>query len=496
MAKLQQEQLLFQALLRKAQESTAMGRASEALNIYQSILKKKPDNVQALNLCGQLCVSLGRADEARRSLERASRLQPTNPNTWFYLSMAYRMMSQYSKGLEAIEKALRLRPSDPQYVASKAEMLISAGQFDQAESILTPLLSSQAQNPLVLGVYGRLCSRQGKPKSAIDLIEACLQSAMHPAQVRAMLGYILAELYDRSGQYDKAMDAAHLANNAKGARFDPVAFEGVIDAIIAAWTRPYIATIPRPDISSDRTVILIGMPRSGLRVAEQLLGAHPDVYIAGEQPLLGQMVREFTTQAPAGLPVITNLRPINAQVTNLHATTYLNAMKSLSPNARRVVDRQPLSFTSLGYFNVLFPGARVIHVTRDPLDTCLSCYLQSFSGFLPYANNLNYIGHFYGQYRRLMDHWNRVLDVSMLEVSYESMVTDTEAQVRRMLDFIDLPFNAACLKSHEARRHAHAVGSELLLRPISAERVNHHRHYDKHLEPLRMALTPPQPAAV
>lgn len=295
--------------------------------------------------------------------------------------------------------------------------------------------------------------------------------AVDSAQQRSSLHFAAANLLDRLGRYDEALAQARLAHQKRQVRYDARKIERLVDEKIELFTRPILRCLARASESSDKPVFIVGMPQSGTRLVGEVLASHPMVHDAGEPNLIGQMEQSLLQRSPDKERQTLDLRRCSLAVLDELAGRYLRPLVALNPQASRVTDRMPLNFLNVGLISRLFPDARVIHCVRDPLDACLSCYLTEPGVGYEFTADLTTLGHFYRQYRRLMEHWKQTLDYSILEVSYEAMFEDIEPHARQMLNFLGLPWNPQCV----------------VRQPIDSRSVGRWRNYQKQLQPLGVA---------
>jgi hypothetical protein len=231
------------------------------------------------------------------------------------------------------------------------------------------------------------------------------------------------------------------------------------------------------------------MPRSGTTLVEQILASHAQVHGAGELHWLFHLCESLAFRCPSGTEALSDsfdrmsIRDVDAL-----AAEYLEPLAALNRQAVRIINKMPTNFMHLGMVQVLFPLAKVIFCRRDPLDTCLSCYLTDFAAGNDFSFGLSSAGHFYRQHLRMMAHWKDVLSLSILEVQYEDVVNDLEGQTRRMLDFLDMPWDGRCLRFHENRRFVATASTAQVRRPIYRTSIGRWRNYDRHLGPLKEAL--------
>jgi len=235
-------------------------------------------------------------------------------------------------------------------------------------------------------------------------------------------------------------------------------------------------------------ILITGMPRSGTSLVEQVLDCHNSVCGAGELMEIGNAVAEIGFRVDAPVPSIEQFKSVGRDFLNRISEDYLAKLESLSLAEDRVTDKMPGNFMWLGLIQLLFPRARIIHTRRNPLDTCLSCYFTDFNGVHEYAYDLEDLGHYYCEYDRIMRHWHDVLDIQLLEVDYEELVTDLEGVSRRMLEFCELNWDAKVLDFHNSGRLANTASYLQVRNPIYTSSIGKWKRYDSHLAPLRSAI--------
>jgi hypothetical protein len=256
-----------------------------------------------------------------------------------------------------------------------------------------------------------------------------------------------------------------------------------------AFSKEALARRPRATQRSELPVFIACMPRSGSTLVEQVIHAHPRAFGAGESPLLLQAAAEMPALGGAGLPYPLCLDALDAAAVDRLATQHLRALAALAPGAARVTNKHLLNYLNLGLAAMLVPGARVIHVQRDPLDNGLACFMTSLSaGLMPWAGDLRHIGFAWRQYQRLMAHWRETLDIALLELRYEDLVDDSEAQIRRLVGFCGLDWDERCLRYWEAERVVLTPSYDQVRRPIFRSALGRWRRYEAFLGPLQDAL--------
>jgi hypothetical protein len=297
----------------------------------------------------------------------------------------------------------------------------------------------------------------------------------------------LGELLDRAGRYDEAFESFRRGNGLIRGSHDPSAMSRGIDAVIDAWTESAVKAAPRSAIDTELPVFVLGMPRSGTTLVEQILSSHPEVGAGGERSFVMNLASELSG-ASGGLPSCPPPNRLSKGALDRSARAFVRELGKVDRNAGRVTDKQPLNFLYLGLIDRMLPRARVIHCSRDPLDTCLSCYFTDFAGGIPVAADLFSLGMMYRDYRRLMAHWSSVLEIPVLEINYEALVGDLEGETRRLLDFLSLPWDDACMDFHRSGRVALTASVQQVRTPLYTSSIGRHKHYAAHIGPLRSAL--------
>jgi hypothetical protein len=262
-----------------------------------------------------------------------------------------------------------------------------------------------------------------------------------------------------------------------GERYDPDAFHGLVDHLIEIFTPEFLAKRRVRIEPSELPVFVVGMPRSGTTLVHQIAASHPRVYGAGELNHIGRIVKALDQSSAWNVESLT-------QAAQLH----LERLQSLDADALRVVDKMPNNLHHLGVISMLFPSARVVLCRRDPRDTCLSCYFQGFAHGNIFSFDLVHCGHYHQENDRLRAQWLRTLPLKMLEVQYEDVVADLEGQSRRLIDFLGLPWDSACLEFHRAQTTVLTSSIWQVRQPIYQKSVGRWRHYKRHLRPLFEAL--------
>jgi len=466
------------------------GQLREAIDLYHQALAINPGYLDARINLGNALRQRGEFEQAAEQYRAVLAVQENQAATHKYLGNVQIAQGQLEAALSSYRRAAQLDPADSGSVAAQAAVLERQGRPAEAFDLIRPYLESDRVDLEIASVLAAFCDNVGRCDEAIALLERGLSA---PDEVlsrdrRSIAHFSLGRLYDQAKDYDKAFAHVKAGNELKPDDFDRKEFAGFIDDLIATFDADFMTRAPRARHGSTRPLFIVGMPRSGTSLVEQILASHPDVCGGGELEDIKQLA--FGAGALIGslqaYPQVT--RGLTAESCDLLAARYLNRLALLSREARYVTDKMPQNFLALGLIALLFPNARVIHCRRDPMDTCLSCYFHDFTGYHPYVYRLENLGFYYRQYQRLMRHWRPILPLPILEVVYEDLVANPKAGTRRLLTFCELPWDDRCLRFYESSRVVHTSSYQQVRKPVYRSSLGRWRHYAAYLEPLQQAL--------
>jgi len=465
----------------------AQGKKESAATCFRRAVALSPSYVPALTNLGQILHETIRYDESIQCLNRALLLSPEDPYLYTQIGSVYKNMGKFGKAMTAHNKALQIKPCLIEALAGVAAVLEAQEKHDECYDLINSLPESQRRHPAIAIIYSGLCHRFDKCKDALQLIDVILDRPGLDNWSELQLNFSAGNICNRMQKYDVAFGYFVRGNELKICNYQPDAIEKLFNNITHLFTEDFLAHMPASPNLSEKPVFIVGMPRSGTTLVEQILASHPDVYGAGELPYLGEIYPQFIRKyLPEYEKINTGILTQDALVSV--SNEYLGKLNKLSPESTKVTDKMPYNFFRLGLIQMLFPGARIIHCSRDPMDVCLSCFFHDFQGSHDYAYNLSDLGHYYGQYVKLMQHWRNSVSLPMLDISYEMMVSDTEAMAKRLVKFCGLAWDDRCLSFHENKRYVATASRNQVNKPIYSTSVKRWKHYDKHLGELKDAL--------
>jgi tetratricopeptide (TPR) repeat protein len=475
-------QLLGDALRRQQ-------RLADAEGCYQQAVELDPRLAPSHHHLGMIWREWGRMSDAERAFRFAIVADPRYVPARRALAVSLKEQGDLDGAMAAFEEAFALAPEDPDTIAAYAGALEMRGRTEAAWQRLAPLLASNRVTVNVATAFAVMARRLDRGDEAAELIERMLADSRFHGLERQLLHFAAGDLLDSLSQYDRAFGHFQRGTDLSQLRFEAERLHQRVERLIEVFSPERIARGPRSGCTTAKPLFIVGMPRSGTTLVEQILSAHPAVHGAGELNDLMQIVAGMPEALGVSAPFPLCVQHLTGPNAERLAHAYLAQLERRAPGAARITDKLPSNFLNLGLICLLFPGARVIHCVRDPRDTCLSCYFQNFAGQHDYAYDLHDLGVYYRAYERLMAHWGRVVDVPMLRVSYEQLVEDQEEQSRRLIAFCELPWDERCLRFHASGRDVVTASYGQVRRPIYRSSMGRWRHYEKHLGPLLAALS-------
>jgi tetratricopeptide (TPR) repeat protein len=458
----------------------------EARQCFEQALQLNPEAVDALlGLC-TVWDALQRPDQVAACLRKAIALRPQAAALHFNLALALENMGQLDEAYQACNQTLALSPGDNPAIALQADICRRQGRYEAGLALLDPLLQRGVKHPRIVDAFVNLCHKADRCEEALNLANEVCSTPGLSEQERACLLFSTGHTLDRLGRYAEAFEHFRIANDTRKAGNDVSALRQLVDDIIAVHTTDPASQWTGRAHGTRRLIFIVGMPRSGTTLVEQVLASHPDVYGAGELTVMPEVQHAFASLTGTGTDYPRGFAELNAARVESLRQAYLSRLPEAARWSEAITDKQPGNFLAVGLIRALFPEAAIIHCTRDARDTCLSCYFNNFTG-LPYTYDLTALGRTWRQYARLMQHW-QALSIPMLDLRYESLVDDTERVSRSLLEYCGLTWDDACLEFHHNKRVVTTVSHDQVTQPIYSSSIGRWKHYEEHLEPLLDAL--------
>lgn len=459
---------------------------------YHKACEANPNHLSAFSLYGNYLLKNHRYDEALECAMRAEQIAPKNLDVTDQLAQIYLGMSNTDAALKKFNTALQIEPQRLSALQGKARVYQELGNAEEGFEVCDTIIA--VDNNLPSGYL--LKSRMKKSKLGDGLTENLLRTLNQQDLDEETLKFTyfgLGKIYDDQNNYFEAFKHYTLANNIKNkslhfsAKDDETRFSRLIDVFDA----DFFKTHQHLGVDSKLPVIIVGMPRSGTTLTEQIISSHPNVIGAGEVVFWSRTPTAMPLRLATDISYPDCVKELNIEQAKDIAGMYeatLRKIAGTATNPTHITDKMPHNFLYAGLIALLFPNAKIIHTMRNPLDTCLSIYFQNFNNGHDYASDLTNLGFHYKQYQRIMQHWHSVLPGRILEIKYEDTIANPEFWSRKLIDHIGLEWNDACLAPHKLERSVKTASHWQVRQPIYKTSVQRWKHYEEFLSPLIEAL--------
>lgn len=426
-------------------------------------------------------------DDARDTLARVNEQFPNAPLGYTYLGNLNLEEGNLEAALESFQLAAE-KGADPAKIShQKGRAYAQFGQFSEAAACylaaleLDPTLASVVRDLVMI-------STNLDVELLATRFAPLLESEAISSKEKSKLSYAMGKACDDARLYPQAFDHYSRGNKLKQQRFDREAFSDQVEQLINFFTPAFFQRWGEDGSSSERPLFIVGMPRSGTSLTEQILASHPAIVGGGEQIYWSGLTRSLCNKFKLAGAFPACLSTLNPQHIVRMIRDYDLHLDTLSSDARYVADKMPSNFLRLGLIGLLYPRARIIHCKRDPMDNCLSAFFQDFSATHAYSSDLEDLGFYYQQYQRLMEHWEAVIPNPVKPLHYEELVADQESVTRELVAFLGLEWDEQCLEYYKSDRAVKTASIWQARQPIYATSVERWRNYSTELEPLRKAL--------
>lgn len=470
-----------QQAIQHAQKLLAQGHFREAGEITRQLYRARPNGPMIALLHGETMLRAGRIRDARPPLETAAAgLPPAHVGAALaMLGDCRSALGDETGAVEALNRAIKINAGDIQAASTMANTLIDMGRLEDAEASIRPYLDQRPMPATLASTYARLCKRRKQPEAAIERLERAAAEPGASAGIHSALGQCLEAV----GRYDAAFDAFEQANRAMGARLDRTMNTQQSQAALEGLLHTELPSVS--EAAPPRVVLIVGMPRSGTSLTEQIFASHPQVGACGESQSLPALARRVCKDRARPItPSVdgpTLLREGAAYVADLCAEA-----SRVEPAV--VTDKNPMNLFLLSVAARAIPGLRVIRCRRSAMDVCVSCFTSPLGPDHSYACDLDDCATFYAGAERVLDAAAEKLGDAMLDVTYETLVRDPEPTVRAMLDHAGLPFDERCLSPERTGRVVQTISRDQVTSAISDKSVGRWKRYADRVSPLREAL--------
>ena len=456
----------------------------------ERVLRKLPESPDVHLLMAMIAERLHQPTLVRRHVERCLKVEE-HPLALMTLAELEQGEGRSDAALELNERARLAGADTTPVLIQRAGILEEAGRFTDARAVIDPLVRSleASGQPLPASLryeVSKLLVQEMQYERAVDVIDGVLNEQSTPAQFRVLIGYLKAKALDRAGRYAEAFDAATQVNRTGRIEFDPALYEQQVTALIENWSAERMAEFPVASCDDELPVFVAGMPRSGTSLIDQIIDAHPRGSGVGELAAIEAFAAQLSHAYDPDRPPAKRFGSLNRFRWTRVAQDYVRRLRNLAPDSDRVVNKALGNNKLVGLLARLFPRTRVIHALRDPRDVAISCYMGGFNNRLhAWTARIEWAACAWEQSQRMMEHWKATLDIPILDVHYEDLVRNPDTQFPRLIEFLGLPWDDACLAFHQSRRTVRTLSYDQVNRPLYTTSAGRHTHYREQIADLR-----------
>ena len=475
------------------------GNLDLAITHYDRALQLAPGDAESHNGLGLVFSLQDKPDEAIAQFQLALRVKADYEEAKNNLATTLCAADKFEEAVPLYESAIQQRPDFVTARVNLGSLLIELGQFDKAIEHLEYALKIDPRNAVAFHNLGdlALANKYEFSEDQLHSINSLIESGPYRQEDAAALHFTLAGILDKQKLYDEAFKNYQLANDLQyralkttGVPFDPARHHQKLEKTKNVFGRDFFQSrqTSSQGLNTEVPVIVVGMPRSGTSLVEQIISSHPNAAGAGELEAMEQLSRQLPEIFQSAREYPDCVLHAEAQTIQRAGRMYLDQLTSGRGKAKRVVDKTWYNFYYLGLISLLFPRARIIHCRRETMDVCISCFCANFNS-IQWAWRFEDIGFFYRSYTQLMDHWQEVLPLPIHELSYEQLVADHESASRKLIEFCGLDWSERCLEFYENKRPVQTASRVQVRQPIYNTSIGRWKKYESHLSPLRKALT-------
>jgi tetratricopeptide (TPR) repeat protein len=461
---------------------SSLDRHEAAIEKFNQALALQPDFVDARVHLGGALAALGRPDRALPHFYAVLAAAPDHAAAHCQASVALTVLNRFEAALGHAQRSVAIDPGSAEAQFALAQILVVHGRMAEAKAALRCALQIAPAAPLCYFAFGDWFGFGDDPEVLERLHAMAANAGPRPDGERLHLYFALHRALEDEGRREEALRYLIEANAIKRRRtvYDEAYALDRMEQIQTSFGAERLAQLAGSGEPSSKPIFIVGMPRSGTTLVEQLLAAHPEVAAGGELTTLGDVVVAHGGDGPDAL---------DAERLRRMGRRYLERVSEMAPDARRITDKMPGNFLLIGMIHLMLPQASIIHVRRDPIDTCMSCFSKLFTQGQEFANDLGELGRFYRAYRAVMAHWRRVLPQgAMLDVDYEDLVMDFQPQAARILDHCGLDWSPRCLAFDKTARPVRTASAPQVRKPLYTTAIGRGRRYGDLLQPLLEAL--------
>jgi len=512
--------------LQKAMSQVQKGNLGEAERIYREILSDDPNNVDALRLLALLASRTGAVDQAINMLENCTKIAPDYALAWENLAKMYRQKddpdslqkaafcftkatelrpdwaegwaglgtmqtrsSQHKEGIESYKKSIELKVNQPRVHLSLGHVYKTTGNQEECINSYNDAISFDKNFGEAYWSLANLKTYKFSGEEILNM-EKRVELTEVPEREKVHFLFSLGKAFEDMGSYDESFEYYKRGNDLNRGRttYDPKAIEALSERLKLFFTADRFNKYKGSGDNSNSPIFIVGLPRSGSTLIEQILASHSKIEGTMELPNIMNIARKLgnsTKDRTAYPEVIDTLQGID--LTDL-GKSFINETQFLRTGKQHFIDKMPNNFSHIGLIKLILPNAKIIDARRNPMDTCFSCFKQLFARGQVFTYDLSEIARYYVNYVNLMDHWDKVLPGYVYRVQHEDLINDQEGVTRDLIDFCEVDFESSTLEFYKTKRAVKTASSEQVREPINTKGLNQWKNYETHLKDLKFHL--------
>ncbi|HCR86248.1 MAG TPA: hypothetical protein DIV86_06180 [Alphaproteobacteria bacterium] len=470
-----------------------MGKFKESIAQTKHAIKITPKDAESFYNLGVALVDSKKYQEAVRAYSKALELNPNHGLAANNLGSALEKLGDEKAAVKAYSRAIAINPKHAEAQNNLGAIFSARGELEKAKEHFNAAI--EANNNFVHSHFNLSTLKkykEGDPHiAALEAINK--HSASLPSETRMRFAFAIAKAKEDIKEYDEAFKAYELGNKLKRATFsfDVNRTKEEVNNVIKLFNKPFLKEKTSEGIKgydNDTPIFIVGMPRSGTTLIEQIISSHNDVFGAGELKDFPEIVSKYTN-APTGSSYMKWLKGADDKTLASIGKSYVKKLRELDSKKPHICDKMPGNFFYVGLIHMALPKAKIIHSMRDPMDTCFSNYSRLFNETMSFAYSLEELGEYYNCYKKTMDHWKKVLPKgTILDVQYEDVVDDLEKQAKRLIKHCGLKWDNSCLDFHNNKRYVKTASVAQVREPIYKSSVARWKNFEKHLNPLKKII--------
>ncbi|MCK4838214.1 MAG: sulfotransferase, partial [Desulfobulbaceae bacterium] len=461
----------------------------KAISCFKQALSARPGYYMALNNLGIVLKEEGKLEEAAENFKKALSAKPDYPEAHYNLGLVLQKQGMFEDAAYYLQLALSFKPEYPDVYALLGRIDLVKGDFNNAKANCQKALSINPQNLLAL-ILMLTMQKGADDKDHLSKMENLLLKEDLKNEHKIELAFALGKAYEDLGDYDKSFSYTSEGNKLMRGSYEYSIQEDkqLFNLIKKVYHKSHVLKHTSEGNADNSPIFILGMPRSGTSLVEQILASHPDVYGAGELEDFQQVALKLT----GGKSRVEIFEKISQSGDDFYAklaVEYLQRLRKHSSTAKFITDKLPHNFQFVGSILLALPKAKIVHCVREPMDNCFSMYKNAFGGVHNYAYDLQELGQYYLLYMGLMRHWHDIFSDRIYDIKYEDLVADQEGETRKLLKYCSLSWHDQCLSFYKTSRNVSTLSWTQVRKPIYKDSIQLWEKYREHLEPLRSILS-------